>query len=166
MAVPKKLDLGDWNEMLNSFYEESDRGAAILVGSFAEHSLGLYLRFRMKDQKVANDLFAPMGPLSNFSQRIAIAYAFGLISEKQYRDFQIIRRIRNHFAHHPMDTTFETKEIKEAAAGLSMMEQATETQHPRPVQRTRMAYLLACGMLCGSLLDTIEKGHAPKSDAQ
>src|SRR4030067_2485622 len=98
MAKPKELSLGEWNEMVGTFHEESERGAAILAGSFAEHVLGQYLKFRIRDKKVADALFAVMGPLSSFSQRIAIAYAFDLISLGQYKDFETIRKVRNHFA--------------------------------------------------------------------
>jgi hypothetical protein len=159
MAIPKDLNLGDWNEMVGSFHAESDRGAAILAGSFTEHALGRYLRFRMKDPKVADDLFAPMAPLANFAQRIAIAYAFGLIPEILYRDFDIIRRIRNHFAHHPMDASFSVPEVRQLAARLSSMEDAKEDHHPKPGHRARIAYLLACGICCGRLLDAIQKAR-------
>ncbi len=79
MTVPKELSLGKWKEMVGAFHGESDRGAAILAGSFAEHALGQYLKFRVRDKKIADALFGAIGPLSSFSQRIAIAYAFDLI---------------------------------------------------------------------------------------
>jgi hypothetical protein len=160
MAKPREVDFAHWNEMVGSFHNESDRGAAILAGSFAENALGHYLRFRMRDQEVADALFSPMGPLSSFSQRIAIAYAFGLIPKQRYRDFELIRKIRNHFAHHPMDTTFATAEVQKLAAGLSMMDTASEQKESRPGYRARIAYLLTCGISCGSLLDAMEKAKA------
>jgi hypothetical protein len=160
MAKPRDVDLGHWNEMVGSFHDESDRGAAILAGSFAENALGHYLRFRMQDEKVANELFAPLGPLASFSQRIAIAYAFGLISKQRYDDFELIRKIRNHFAHHPMDAKFADTEVQQLAARLSMMETTTrDHKESRPGYRARIAYLLTCGMSCGSLLDAIEKAR-------
>jgi hypothetical protein len=160
MPVPKDLGFGDWNVMVDSFHAESDRGAAILAGSFVEHTLGTYLRFRMRDPKVADDLFAPMGPLASFAQRIAIAYAFGLIPQTLYRDFDVIRRIRNHFAHHPMDTTFDTPEIKSLAGRLSTANDFSDEQHPKPALSARIAYLLACAASCGRLLNEIEQAQS------
>ena len=156
MAKPRELSLGDWNEIVDAFHAESDRGAAVLAGSFAENTLGHYLRACMRDPKVADELFAPMGPLSSLSQRIAVAYAFGLISAAHYRDFQAIRRIRNHFAHHPFDATFGSTEIAKAAADLSMMDHAA-AQHSQGRKRTRIAYLLTCGFVCAQLLNSLEK---------
>lgn len=160
MAKPKDLSLGEWNQMVGAFHNESDRGAAILSGSFAEHALGQYLKFRIRDKKVADELFNAMGPLSSFSQRIAIAYAFDLISPAQYKDFEIIRKVRNHFAHHPLDTTFNTNVIKQLCALSSMFKETTLEQYPKPGERHRIAYLLTCGILCGRLLDAIESAEA------
>lgn len=157
MAKPKALTLGEWNEMVETFHKESDRGAAILSGSFAEHALGLYLKHRIQDKKVADELFNAMGPLSSFSQRVTIAYAFNLIPHSNYKDFEIIRKVRNHFAHHPLDTTFTTPEIQKMCTSLSMYAETSFANFPKPGERHRVAYLLTCGILCGSLLDTIER---------
>lgn len=160
MAKLKNLSLGEWNEMVVAFHEESDRGAGVLAGSFAEHTLGQYLKFRIHDKKVAEALFEQMGPLSTFAQRIAIAYAFQLITQTQYKDFETIRKIRNRFAHHPLDTTFNTEEIKQLCTTLSMFKEANESNPPIPGHRHRVAYILTCGILCGRLLDTIEADAA------
>ncbi len=159
MAKPKELSLGEWNQSVGTFHEESDRGAAILAGSFAEHTLGQYLKFRIRDKKMADELFNAMGPLSSFSQRIAIAYAFDLISSAQYKDFEIIRKVRNHFAHHPLETTFNTNDIRQLCASLTMFKEINPEQHTKPGERHRIAYLVSCGFSCGSLLDIIEKAE-------
>jgi len=157
MPSPRKLDIGLWNDMVQSFHGESDRGAAILASSFTEHSLGQYLKFRIGDKKVADALFAPLGPLASFSQRIAIAYAFEIISEAKYEDFENVRRVRNHFAHHPLDTTFATHEIQQLTGKLSMHNVITEDQYPDRALRHRTGYLLTCGVLCATMLSEIEK---------
>jgi DNA-binding MltR family transcriptional regulator len=154
MAKLKELSLEEWNKMVETFHEESDRGAAILAGSFVEHAVGQYLKSRIRDKKVADELFNAMGPLSSFSQRIAIAYAFDLISLVQHKDIEIIRKVRNHFAHHPLDTTFSTNDIKQLCVELSMFNATTQEQNPKPGERYRIAYLLSCGVLCVQLLAT------------
>ena len=152
-ARKKDLSLGEWNEMVDSFHEESDRGAAILAGSFIEHVLGQYLRSHISDRKVADELFAPLGPLSNFAQRIAIAHAFNLISKDQRKDLEIVLRVRNHFAHHPFDATFGTSEVKQRCGSLSMFNGAKDDRrHTKDGDSHRAAYLVSCGRLCAELL--------------
>ena len=160
MAKLKELSLAKWNQMVETFHEESDRGAAILAGSFAEHALAQYLKFRIRDKKLADKLFDGMGPLSSFSQRISIAFAFDLINAELYKDLDIIRKIRNHFAHHPLDATFKTVEIKQLCEKLSTFQHTSAEQHPKPGDQHRVTYLLSCGFASGSLLDEIESAEA------
>ena len=100
-----------------------------------------------------------MGPLSSFSQRIAIAYAFDFISQDHYQDFELIRRIRNYFAHHPMDATFDTPEVKSLAERLTTIEDAKDVGL---LKRARVAYLFGCGWTSGSLLDEMERANTTK----
>ena len=163
---PKNLDVGDWNNLVDVYYNESDRGAAVLAGSFVENALRLYLREKIRDQKIADDLFSPVGPLSSFSQCSRIAYAFGFVREEVFRDVELIRRIRNHFAHHPMDATFATPEVLQLAGQLSTANDFRPSDHPEPEGKgARIAYLLACGLRAGSMLTVIgpdrEDGPGP-----
>ncbi len=133
MAKPRQLDLVKWNELVGVYHGESDRGAAILAGSFVEHALGLFLRSKTRDPKLADELFGALGPLSSFSQRTAIAYAFRFISKRRYRDLELIRRVRNHFAHHPLDATFAASEVGQLTAQLSTTSSAQSLCTRRPV---------------------------------
>lgn len=160
MAKKKELSIGELNQMVETFHEESDRGAAILAGSFAEHALAQYLKFRIRDKKLADKLFDGMGPLSSFSQCISIAFAFDLITAAQYKDLEKIRKIRNHFAHHPLDTTFKTDEVKKLCVELSMFNQTNPKESSESDDHLRVTYLLSCGFTSGSLLDEIESAEA------
>jgi hypothetical protein len=165
MAKPQTVGLGDWNQMVGHFHGESDRGAAILAGSFAEHALGTFLIDRVANTGLAEKLFGPVGPLSSFSQRIAVAYAFGQITERQYKDFEAIRQARNHFAHHPLDASFASQEVKKHVAKTSMYnDKEAMEQHKDGGRMHRIAYLLTCGILCGNLLDKVgrEKSQSDK----
>lgn len=158
MAKPQNVGLGDWNEMVGHFHAESDRGAAILAGSFAEHALGTYLHHRVADKGLAEKLFGPVGPLSSFSQRIAVAYAFRQIDERQYRDFEAIRQARNYFAHHPLDASFASPEVQKHVSKTSMyQDKELMAHHQTEGHKHRIAYLLTCGFVCGRLLDMVEK---------
>ena len=147
MAAPAHLDINKLNEMVGTFHKESDRGAAILAGSFLEHYLGLYLRSLTVDDKIAGKLFDGMGPLATFSQRIAIAYAFGFIDKRQHSDLELIRKIRNYFAHHPIQGTFQAEEVETKAVMLSTY---GDSPSGYKADHARQVYLFACGVLCGN----------------
>src|SRR5258707_147607 len=44
-------------------------------------------------------LFTGYGPISSFAAKTDIAYALGLLTDHDHTDLQIIRKIRNEFAH-------------------------------------------------------------------
>ena len=162
---PKNFGIADWSKLVDVYHNESDRGAAVLAGSFLENALRLYLRAKIRDQKIADDLFSGLGPLSSFSQCARIAYAFGFIREQVFRDVELIRQIRNHFAHHPVDTTFATPKVSQLAGQLSTANDFPALGLETPGNGARIAYLLACGSWAGSMLTVIgpdpEDGPGP-----
>lgn len=154
MALPEKLDIDLLNKMVPAFTKESDRGAAILAGSFLEHYLGLFLRSLAVDEAVAEKLFGSMGPLSTFSQRIAVAYAFGFIDKQAYANIEHIRKIRNYFAHHPIYGSFQEEEVKKRVLLLSTYGGTPEqysTDHARQV------YLYTCALFCGEFESSMRR---------
>ncbi|MBK1681768.1 hypothetical protein CKO20_15455 [Rhodocyclus tenuis] len=145
--------------MVPSFNKESDRGAAILAGSFLEHYLGLFLKSKTVDEAVSEKLFSSMGPLSTFSQRIAIAYAFGFIDKQSYAALENIRKIRNYFAHHPVNGSFEDEEVKKRVLllptyGGSPSEYSTA--------HARQVYLFTCAVFCGNFEKNMRTHSAKK----
>ena len=104
--------------MILAFHKETDRGSAVLAGSYVENHLGLYIKSRMTDQSIAERLFASEGSLSTFSQRIDLGQAFGLLTKVQCGDLHLIKKIRNHFAHHPMHVSFEVSPVCDWASNL------------------------------------------------
>ena len=157
MAKPHDLVLWDWNDMVGSFHNESDRGAAVLAGGFVENYLGIYLRSFFVDPKVGEELFGALGPLSSFSQRTALARAYGYISKKQYEDLNLIRKIRNYFAHHPLEASFASPNVAQLAARLSEIKTAKESDPKNDGERNRRAFLFSCGVFCGVIHLQMEK---------
>lgn len=159
MALPKSLDIAHLNAMVPYFNKESDRGAAILAGSFLEHYLGLFLKSKTVDEAVSETLFGSMGPLSTFSQRIAIAYAFGFIDKESYAALENIRKIRNYFAHHPIDGSFQDEEVKKRVLLLP-------TYGGSPSQyntaHARQVYLFMCAVFCGNFEKEMRNRTATK----
>lgn len=159
MALPKSLNTSDLNGLVPAFNKESDRGAAILAGSFLEHYLGLFLQSFTVDEAVSQKLFSGMGPLATFSQRIAVAYAFGYIDKKIYENLENIRKIRNYFAHHPIDGSFEDEEVKNRVLLLSTY---GGTPQEYNADHARQVYIFACSFFCGRFDTSMRERSLPQ----
>ena len=114
----------DFNEALAEFHKlfniekKDERTIAILGGTFLEMSLEhLLYAFLPDDEKEVKKLFEYNQPLGNFSNKIAISYCLGLIDKMVKNDLNLIRKIRNKFAHN-LYSTFEDEEIKSWSNGL------------------------------------------------
>lgn len=100
MAVPTKKE----NLIAQTLVKESDRGCVILAGALLSEALEDLLksvcRQELADVKSTVDpLFQGYAPLSTFSARIQLTFALGLLP-RAFRDkIEIIRRLRNDFAH-------------------------------------------------------------------
>ena len=95
-------------EYYTEFSKESDRAAVILCASMLENALEDYLLARLVPNPASSDsLFdGPIAPLSTFSSKIDFAIRLGIISDQFARDLNIIRRIRNEFAHNISGCSF------------------------------------------------------------
>jgi DNA-binding MltR family transcriptional regulator len=110
----------DYQRVVEDYHKESDRAAIVLAGSFVEHYLAAYIkRFMIEDEAVTKKLFRGFGPFSTFDQRISGAYAFKLIPSHIRDDLELIRHIRNHFAHSPHATSLTDAEVRDKFYELS-----------------------------------------------
>lgn len=96
-------------EFVDEFKNESDR-AAVILGA-AQLDLHLYellsLVLRPCTSR-SDDLLDGDGPLGTFSSRITLAHRLGLIDDEFCRALNLIRRIRNAFAHELTGTSLDS----------------------------------------------------------
>jgi mannitol operon repressor len=77
----------------------------------------ILVAFLMKE-KVVDELFeGGNAPLGTFSARAKLAFTLGLISEHEFHDIDLIRRIRNEFAH-DMKASFLNDGVKSRCGKL------------------------------------------------
>lgn len=114
-AVERYFDLNDaLMEFHNLFTYESkdDRTIAILGGTFLEMILEHILyAFFPEDDKEVGEMMQFNQPLGNFSNKIKMCYCLGLIDKIIKDDLNLIRKIRNEFAH-DLYASFESDKIK------------------------------------------------------
>lgn len=109
-----------WVKNLTILQEElekssSDRSCVIVAAAYIDELLGYLFRYFLtspSSEKEDKELFPGYGPLSSFSSKILLSYRLGLISNYEYRTLQIIRKIRNLFAHDiSKDSLLEFKDM-------------------------------------------------------
>lgn len=110
---PRAEDVDDIERELYS--SGSDRAMAIMFGSFVENNLEYLLAAHMRQDLNSKDrkmLFEYEGAVGTFSSKIVVAYALKLIGPTCRADLDIIRFLRNEFAHSRIHFSFETPEVK------------------------------------------------------
>jgi DNA-binding MltR family transcriptional regulator len=152
MAKPKQMPPAELDAAFGALAEESDRGAAVLAGSMVENALGQYLEEYCCSQagkRVAEKLFSPTGPIATFSQRSLVASGFGLISKDDHEQLDLIRDIRNHFAHHPLLASFIDQGIAAKTTKLRYYSVAATEPGLSEKEISRMGFLMTCGYFVG-----------------
>lgn len=100
---------------------ESDRAAAVLGAAFLDALLDKALRKRLLPSLDKN-AFENNGPLATFASRTTITHALGWIDADTKADLDLVRRIRNEFAHDPNhQLSFESQQIKSRTSQLKVM---------------------------------------------
>lgn len=97
-------DAKEYVENISSFMvnmsNESDRSAVIIGAARLDIALERLLKRVMHNHPGGNDnLFDQDRPLSTFSAKIAIAYRLGLVDASVEHAMQMVRKVRNDFAH-------------------------------------------------------------------
>ena len=109
------IDEQQWAAFFNELKSESDRGAAILAAVWIEELLTQKIKnlFSKGNSKARKNLIHNNGPLSSFSSQINAAYCLGWLEQDTYHDINLVRKIRNTFAHHLHGISLETAKIKD-----------------------------------------------------
>jgi hypothetical protein len=101
--------------------ERNDRGAAILSATNTENGLryALARRLAVKGDSY-NDLFGPDGPMHTFALKIRMGYALKIFGPETKGNLDIIRVVRNAFAHTSVPITFKTPAVQQLCSFLQI----------------------------------------------
>ena len=111
---------GQVNRLMELANKQHDRALALTVASFAEECLGRLLRTFFREVKASEDLLEGFNaPLGTFAARTKVCHAMGLLSDIQFKDLELIRKIRNEFAHTWDECSFDDEKIKDWVSSLS-----------------------------------------------
>jgi len=142
----------------------NDRAAAILGGSYVESLLGRALAKVLRPHPGSQDelLEGGLAPLGSLHARILMCQRLGLIDDGLARVLQIIRRIRNDFAHELDDMTFESPGVRSRVRSLiellPRLPQVQDASGQPPAVQFAIAVGLVAGVLEGILMNEVRVG--------
>jgi DNA-binding MltR family transcriptional regulator len=114
----------------------SDRAIGIIAASLVEIHLTKLLKQAFisetktgSKETVQDRMFQSSGPFGPFTTKIRMAYLMGLISEEFYKNLEIMREIRNRFAHHTEIGSFDTQEISSRCFNFTLVDKYISDEH-------------------------------------
>jgi DNA-binding MltR family transcriptional regulator len=130
---------------------ETDRGCALLAGAVLDDRLADLLRaVFVDDAKAADELLEDRGGLGSFAFRIDACVCLGLLPRFVCADLNIVRKIRNDFAHGSAAITFDVPKIKQRVENLKLR------PPPRRNLNARALFNLAAMVLLAVIDNAIE----------
>lgn len=119
-----EFDTGDFAPFFEGLETESERALAIVSFSYIDEKLKLLMQLAMNPKVTGglDSLFENFGPLSTASARIKVAASLYWLSPRTYTDLELLRKIRNAFAHRPFISGFSDKHVSGLVTSLSPVE--------------------------------------------
>ena len=112
-------NLKEFVPFLDGLNKESERGAVLISVSYLESQLKSIIAAYLCPGKAAKILLDDFnGPLGTFGARSHAAAALGLVTDQEYRELQMLGKIRNEFAHRHR-TTFSDQSIIDRCRNLT-----------------------------------------------
>jgi hypothetical protein len=118
----KELEEGALEGLTKEVMHTSDRTAAIVLAAWVESELEQWIIAALprNDKKTIEKLQGRDGALNSFYGKLHLGYALGIYDEVERENLDIIRRIRNAFAHTAQAIDFETDEISKEVENLKV----------------------------------------------
>lgn len=111
-----------WSKIVREMMKSrNDRGAAVLLGTFVESALEdvitIFLSRNINRRRIFSGTNAP---LNTFSDKILMGHALEIYGPETLHNLEIIKLIRNAFAHSRISIRFSTPEVKNVCATLKI----------------------------------------------
>jgi hypothetical protein len=121
-SIPSADDLPS---MEKEFLGENDRACGILFATWVDIALrgSIESIFRPDlSSELLKRLFDFEGPMGSFGSRINVGYALSIFGKKTQHDLDLVRLIRNEFAHCRLPLAFEIKQVSDVCANFQLPE--------------------------------------------
>jgi hypothetical protein len=132
----RSLNEAELGGTISRFLKQADRGAALIAAAWLGDTLEQF-----------------------FGSRIKVAYLFGHLEASVYQDLEVIRDIRNEFAHFREELTFQDRSIRARCQNLRTA-QVFSQFGTSPLRSPRQRFLITCALLVHYLLNWISSPRA------
>lgn len=118
------INYNKFDAVLGEIQSTDDRSTVILIFAFIDEMLAIYLREHLNNNinGGVDKLFETWGMLATANARITFAYSLFWINDNTYRDANLIRKIRNMFAHNPEISSFSDGRVSSIVHSMSQYE--------------------------------------------
>lgn len=160
-AAPESHEaLASLNKFLSVVAKHDDAAMVLALATFIEDTLGRLLLAYLRDCKASKELVEGFNaPLGTLGTRTKAAFAFGLLNKQQYQDIEILRKIRNQFAHNWEGVALDSSDIKAMIGQLSGY-----TFDQKPIEGgLRQRVLVTLSTCCIELRVFLGRLHAGKA---
>lgn len=115
----REEDVKYFSEFLKEFQEETDRGAALVGAALIDDRLDRLLRSHFIECREVSELLdGGEAPLGSFGAKAKATFCLGLITGLEYKECDVIRRVRNEFAHKLHGLNFQNQKVKDLCNNL------------------------------------------------
>jgi hypothetical protein len=166
------LTFADLPQLEAEIYGGNDRARAVMLGSMVETALHTFLRKHTRPSLTKTDdqlLFDYRGPLGTFSAKILVGYTFNLYGPNTRHDLDLIRIMRNQFAHSRKSFDFESPAVAAVCAQLRLPDQPgafipagylgivphEELPKARDKAHPRTRFIMTCHVIADRLLRNV-----------
>src|SRR5438105_6516131 len=110
--------------LLGVLGQESDRGLVLVGSSYLDSCLKTLLKASfVEDRQIIHEMLGRDRPLGSFSSRMKIAYLLGLLELPEYRELDLIRKIRNDCGHSHEQIDLSNSPYRERILNLNYYEE-------------------------------------------
>lgn len=155
--------LASLNRFLSLVGSHDDPSMVLSLATFVEDTLGRLLLAYFRNCKASKDLVEGFNaPLGTLGTRTKAAYGIGLLTKEQYQDIEILRKVRNLFAHNWEGVSLARSDIQSMIGQLSGY-----TLDQKPIEGDLREKLLAtlstCCIELQVFLGRLESGKVRKA---
>lgn len=144
--IPKgnqSLNVKQLERMALAVHGESERGVVLINATILDELLRRLIESYVVEhsdvKKLTQGFNAPIG---SFHSRILLSFGIGLIPEDEYKQLDLIRKIRNEFAH-KIDVSFKSQSVLSHCGSLSRWPMFTQI----PEATSRDVFVMSAAFL-------------------